>query len=160
VSVASTPAPPTAPPTATAPATAPAPAPITLSQPDQWPSFIASLPISGMALQLARQSECLSVQPHALSLRVPTQALAQGPHAERLLTVLKQTLGEHVQVSIVVGELVTGVSAHNIDEQAQQVRQLKAEQSVSQDPFVQTLIRDFDAHVIPGSVQPVPPTLH
>jgi len=142
------------------PAPTPAPAPIMLSQPDQWPSFIASLPISGMALQLARQSECISVQPQALSLRVPTQALAQGPHAERLLAVLKQVLGEHVHVSIAVGELVTGVSAHNIDEQAQQVRQLNAEQSVAKDPFVQTLIRDFDAHVIPGSVQPVPPTLH
>jgi len=134
--------------------------PISLSKPDQWPSFVASLPLSGMALQLARQSECLLVQPHALSLRVPTQALAKGLHAERLLAVLKQVLGAHVDVSITVGELTTGVSAHNIDEKAQQVRQLQAEQSVAQDLFVQTLIRDFDAQVVPGSIQPVPPTLH
>jgi DNA polymerase-3 subunit gamma/tau len=162
------PAPAPAAPIAAAPiAAAPAPTfatqkiePISFTHPDQWPSFIASLPLSGMALQLARQSECVSVQPNALSLRVPNQSLAQGPHAERLLVVLKQALGAEVDVDIAVGELVTGVSAHNIDEKAQQVRQLQAEESVAQDPFVQTLIRDFDAHVVPGSIQPVPPTLH
>ncbi len=146
--------------TTSAPAQTQKTEPVSFSKPDQWPSFIANLPLSGMALQLARQSECVSVQPHALSLRVPNQSLAQGPHAERLLDVLKQVLGAHVEVSIAVGEWVTGVSAHNIDEQAQKARQLQAEQSVAQDPFVLTLIRDFDANVIPGSIQPVPPTLH
>jgi DNA polymerase-3 subunit gamma/tau len=134
--------------------------PIVFTVPEQWPDFIGSLPLSGLALQLARQSECLSVQPFALALRIPTQALAQGPHAQRLLAVLEQALGAQVKVSITVGELVTGVSAHNIDEKNQEARQLLAEQRVAQDPFVLTLVRDFDAQVIPGSVQPVPPTLH
>ena len=134
--------------------------PITFTVPDEWPNFVGSLPLSGLALQLARQSECLSVQPHALALRIPSQALAQGPHAERLLAVLKQALGAHVEVNITVGEFVTGVSAHKIDEKNKQARQLQAEEMVAQDPFVQTLVRDFDAQVIPGSIQPVPPTLH
>ncbi|MDP4589701.1 MAG: hypothetical protein NWS57_01290, partial [Burkholderiaceae bacterium] len=63
-------------------------------------------------------------------------------------------------VNITVGEFVTGVSAHKIDETNKQARQLQAEEMVAQDPFVQTLVRDFDAQVIPGSIQPVPPTLH
>lgn len=127
------------------------------TQPSQWPDLMASLPLSGMALQLARQSECIAIQANELALRVPNQALAQGPHAERLLSVLKETLGAHVQITITVGELLTGVSAHNIDEQAQQDRQRQAELIVGQDDFVQTLVRDLGAQVVPGSIRPISP---
>lgn len=132
-----------------------------LTQTDQWPQFIQTLELSGMALQLARQSECVSVTPGRVMLRVMNQTLAQGPHAQRVVEALNAHLGQDVQIEITVGELMTGLSAHQLDEQAQQQRQLEAEQAVAQDSFVQTLIREFDGQIVPGSIQAVtPPTRH
>ena len=37
---------------------------------------------------------------------------------------------------------------------AQAARQQAAERSVTSDPFVQALVKDFGAHVVPGSIRP------
>jgi DNA polymerase-3 subunit gamma/tau len=50
----------------------------------------------------------------------------------------------------------SGQSAHAIDVAAQNARQKAAEEIVQQDPFVQVLVKDFGAQVIPGSVHPGP----
>jgi DNA polymerase-3 subunit gamma/tau len=34
-------------------------------------------------------------------------------------------------------------------------RQARAEAIILQDPFVQSLMRDFDAKIVPGSIKPV-----
>ena len=134
-----------------------APATPALSQiivlPEPWASFSSKLPLSGMASELARQSECSSVSGRVLTLRVPTKALTEGAHADRLRTVLSEYFGFAVQLQFDI-EATLGQSAHAIDVAAQVVRQELAEQSVQNDPFVQALVKDFGAQVVPGTIRP------
>lgn len=127
----------------------------TIVLPESWAAFAAKLPLSGMAEQLARQSECIAVSKHQLSLRVPSKALSEGAHVERLRTVLTEYFGFKVDLSFEIGA-GEGLSAHALDQVAQQARQQAAEVTIEQDPFVQALIQDFGAKVIPGSIRPSP----
>jgi DNA polymerase-3 subunit gamma/tau len=68
---------------------------------------------------------------------------------------LAEQLGAPVMLEFEVGE-GQGESAHAKDLAIQQARQQAAEQAVEQDPFVKSLLRDFDGRVVPGSVQPGP----
>ena len=121
--------------------------------PEPWAAFSAKLPLTGMAMQLARQSECVAVKGRAILLRVSNKALSEGVHAERLRVVLKEFFGQDVQVVFEIG-VVQGTSAHALDQAEQQSRQQDAEASVQIDPFVQALVKDFGAQVVPGSVRP------
>ena len=121
--------------------------------PEPWASFSSKLPLSGMASQLARQSECSAVSGRVLTLRVPTKALTEGAHADRLRTVLSEYFGFAVQLQFEIAA-TQGQSAHAIDVAAQVVRQDLAEQAVQNDPFVQALLKDFGAQVVPGSIRP------
>lgn len=123
-----------------------------------WPAFATGLPLTGMAQQLATQSACLQASEGVLRLRVPTQALAQGAHVDRVKQVLAQHFQQPVKLELVVGELVEGTSAQHIaDAQARQ-RQQRAEQIVQNDPFVNALIHDFGGQIVPGSVRPIDST--
>ncbi len=121
--------------------------------PEPWAAFSAKLPLTGMAQQLARQSECVSAKGRTILLRVSNKALSEGVHAERLRVVLKEFFGADLQVAFEVGA-VHGESAHALDLAEQETRQQNAEASVQMDPFVQALVKDFGAQVVPGSVRP------
>lgn len=128
----------------------------------RWPALAAQLPLTGMAQQCVLQSACLHASADELRLLVPTDALAKGPHLERVKQVLTQSFGAAVKLTISVGEVPAGMSAHWQAEQDQQARQQAAEQTLDRDPFVQSLIASFGAKIVPGSVKPVtaqePPT--
>ena len=130
-----------------------APVSDTIILPEPWAAFSAKLPLSGMAAQLARQSEWVAVSGRAITLRVASKALAVGAHADRLRAVLTEYFGFVVQVHVEIGA-AQGQSAHAVDLAAQAARQQAAEHSVTSDPFVQALVKDFGAHVVPGSIRP------
>ena len=130
-----------------------APVSDTIILPEPWAAFSAKLPLSGMAAQLARQSEWVAVSGRAITLRVASKALAEGAHADRLRAVLTEYFGFVVQVYFEIGA-GQGQSAHAVDLAAQAARQQAAEHSVTIDPFVQALVKDFGAHVVPGSIRP------
>ena len=121
--------------------------------PEPWASFAAKLPLSGMAQQLARQSECVAIAGQQLTLRVPSKALSEGVPVERLQTVLNDYFGFRVELLFEIG-VGEGSSAFALDQVAQQARQDAAEVAIEQDPFVQALIQDFGAKVVPGSIRP------
>lgn len=130
-----------------------APVSDTIILPEPWAAFSAKLPLSGMAAQLARQSEWVAVSGRAITLRVASKALSVGAHADRLRAVLTEYFGFVVQVHFEIGA-GQGQSAHAVDLAAQTARQQAAEHSVTIDPFVQALMKDFGAHVVPGSIRP------
>ncbi len=130
-----------------------APVSDTIVLPEPWAGFSAKLPLSGMAAQLARQSEWVAVSGRAITLRVASKALAEGAHADRLRAVLTEYFGFVVQVHFEIGA-GQGQSAHAVDLAAQAARQQAAEHSVTIDPFVQALMKDFGAQVVPGSIRP------
>lgn len=125
----------------------------TIILPEPWAAFAAKLPLSGMSEQLARQSECIAIFKQQLTLRVPSKALSEGPPVERLRTVLSDYFGFKVELLFEIGA-GEGFSAHALDLVAQQARQDAAEVAIDQDPFVQALIQDFGAKVVPGSIRP------
>ena len=133
--------------------TAPAPRSDTIVLPEDWAEFSAKLPLSGMAAQLARQSECVAISGRTMTLRVATKALSEGAHAERLRAVLTEYFGFVVQVFFEIGQ-GQGQSAHAVDQAEQAARQQAAEQAVKLDPFVLALVKDFGAQVVPGSIRP------
>ena len=133
--------------------TAPAPRSDTIVLPEDWAEFSAKLPLSGMAAQLARQSECVAISGRTMTLSVATKALSEGAHAERLRAVLTEYFGFVVQVFFEIGQ-GQGQSAHAVDQAEQAARQQAAEQAVKLDPVVLALVKDFGAQVVPGSIRP------
>ena len=121
---------------------------------EQWPRFATQLPVAGMASQLALQSVCTSVRGETVTLRVATMALSQGPHVQRLRAALQDAFGVPVQLEVVMGDLGQGESAHQIAQQEAARRNEEAERQLQADPFVQTLIRDLGAQIVPGSIRP------
>jgi DNA polymerase-3 subunit gamma/tau len=49
----------------------------------------------------------------------------------------------------------TTITAHAADVAEEAQRQRQAEQTLHEDPFVQTLMREFGATIVPGSVRPL-----
>ncbi|CAM5436419.1 DNA polymerase III subunit gamma/tau [Eoetvoesiella caeni] len=120
-----------------------------------WPTLAAQLPLTGLAAELARQSEWLDVRDDEISLRVAVKTLAESPGQARLCTLLSEHFGAVVRLNVEYG--ATGdETAHAVAQAERARRQQEAEQAVLVDPFVQTLINDFGAMVVPGSVRAAP----
>lgn len=123
--------------------------------PQAWPALAATLPVTGLAAELARQSEWVSVQGDSITLRVAVRTLAESPGKARLCTVLSEHFGAVVQLNVEYG--ATGDdTAHAVAQAHKVVLQEQAEQAVAADPFVRTLIDEFGAQVVAGSIRAVP----
>jgi len=121
----------------------------------RWPALAAQLPVTGLAAELARQSEWVGGSGTTIRLRVAVRSLAQAQGQARLRTVLSEYFGTPIALQVEVGS--TGAdTAHAAAQAAVAVRQQQAAQTVKADPFVQALIRDFDAQIVPGSIQALP----
>ena len=120
-----------------------------------WPTLAASLPLTGLAAELARQSEWLGAEGEQVNLRVAIRSLAESPGKSRLCTVLSEHFASVVQLNVEYG--ATGdETAHAVEQAQKAVYQQEAEQAVAADPFVLALIADFGAKVVPGSISPAP----
>ena len=119
-----------------------------------WPELAARLPVTGLAAELARQSEWAGVQGDAIVLRVAVKTLAESESRVRLQTVLCEHFGQGIRLDVQGG--VTGdATAHAVAKAETAARQLAAENAVAEDPFVQALLADFGGHVVPGSIRHV-----
>ncbi|NMK47369.1 DNA polymerase III subunit gamma/tau, partial [Achromobacter sp. Bel] len=121
-----------------------------------WPELAARLPVTGLAAELARQSEWAGVQGDAIVLRVAVKTLAESESRVRLQTVLCEHFGQSIRLDVEVG--VTGdATAHAVAQAERAARQQAAEDAVAVDPFVQALLADFGGQVVPGSIRHVDP---
>ncbi|MFJ3460916.1 DNA polymerase III subunit gamma/tau [Achromobacter spanius] len=119
-----------------------------------WPELAARLPVTGLASELARQSEWAGVQGDAIILRVAVKTLAESESRVRLQTVLCEHFGQGIRLDVQVG--VTGdATAFAVAQAESAARQLAAENAVADDPFVQALLADFGGHVVAGSIRHV-----
>ena len=119
-----------------------------------WPELAARLPVTGLASELARQSEWAGVQGDAIILRVAVKTLAESESRVRLQTVLCEHFGQGIRLDVRVG--VTGdATAYAVAQAESAARQLAAENAVADDPFVQALLADFGGLVVPGSIRHV-----
>ncbi|AIO67984.1 DNA polymerase III subunit gamma/tau [Burkholderia oklahomensis] len=122
---------------------------------DEWPTLAASLPLKGVAYQLAFNSELTSVDGGVLKLAVPVPQYADAAQVAKLKAALADALGKPVEVSVEVGPARRTAAAIAAAERAK--RQREAEQEMSADPFVQQLLREFGASIVEGSIRPVGP---
>ncbi|MES2025688.1 MAG: DNA polymerase III subunit gamma/tau [Pseudomonadota bacterium] len=124
-----------------------------------WPALAAILPVRGVAQQLALQSELLKCGPTPESaqitfdLLVAVDVLLANGSAEKLTAVLSEHFGQTIRVQTTIGAVEHTASAAAMADRAE--RQRDAEQSMQEDPFVQKLMREFGATIVPGSVKPV-----
>jgi DNA polymerase-3 subunit gamma/tau len=152
---------PAAPP-APAPAAAPAPAPVLteaiaveapLSFAGDWPALARVLPLSGIARQCVDRSALVSFDHDGFVLRAPIRAMTEAPLVAKIRDALTAHFGRPIRVSILSGD-VEGPTVAGIDSAEQAQRLAQAQAVIQADPFVQALIQDFGAQIVPGSVQP------
>ncbi|MBR8653198.1 DNA polymerase III subunit gamma/tau [Achromobacter sp. Marseille-Q0513] len=119
-----------------------------------WPELAARLPVTGLAAELARQSEWAGVHGDAIVLRVAVKTLAESESRVRLQTVLCEHFGQGIRLDVDVGA-VGDATAHAVAQAERAARQQAAEDAVAVDPFVQALVSDFGGQVVAGSVRHV-----
>ncbi|CAM4405425.1 DNA polymerase III subunit gamma/tau [Bordetella muralis] len=112
----------------------------------EWPALAAKLPVTGLAAELARQSEWSGVQGDAVVLRVAVKTLAESESRVRLQTVLCEHFGQGLRLEIEVGATGDG-TAHAVAQIEKAARQQAAEEAVDADPFVLALKADFGGRV-------------
>ena len=118
----------------------------------QWPALAAKLPVTGLAAEVARQSEWMGVQGDAIQLRVAVRTLADSASRLRLQTVLCEHFGQSVRLEVEVG--ATGdATAHAVAQHERAERQRAAEAAAAADPFVQALVSEFDGQIVTGSIR-------
>ncbi|SEA80461.1 DNA polymerase III subunit gamma/tau [Paraburkholderia sartisoli] len=120
-----------------------------------WPAFAVGLPLKGISYQLAFNSELMSLDGTTLRLNVPVQQYADAAQVAKLKAALAERLGKTVDVQVEVGAARRTAAA--LDAAARAQRQQDAEREIRQDPFVQSLIRDFGASIVPDSIRPIAP---
>ncbi|KQQ33246.1 DNA polymerase III subunit gamma/tau [Duganella sp. Leaf126] len=124
-----------------------------------WPGVAAALPLRGVAQQLAMQAELIecSADGNAVvfKLRVPIETWRTPGNVEKLTAALCERFGRPVRVDTELGPVWYTASA-----EAQAFRaacQKAAEDIVANDPLVNSMLTEFDAWVVPGSIVPPQP---
>ena len=118
-----------------------------------WPALAATLPLKGISYQLAFNSELTALDGSTLKLSVPVPQYAEASQVAKLKAALAERLGNTLDVVVEVGPARRTAAA--LDAAARAERQRDAEREIGSDPFVQQLIRDFGASIVPGSVKPL-----
>lgn len=155
------PAPVSVPISAPAPAPAPAPVPtegisaeIAQQFAGDWPALARVLNLSGIARQCVDRSSLVSFDQDGFVLRAPIRAMTEASLVAKIRDALTAHFGRPMRVSILSGD-VEGPTVAGIDSAEQAQRLAQAQAVIQADPFVQALIQDFGAQIVPGSVQPV-----
>ncbi|MEI6001270.1 DNA polymerase III subunit gamma/tau, partial [Paraburkholderia bengalensis] len=120
-----------------------------------WPALAVTLPLKGIAYQLAFNSELMSVDGKTLRLNVAVQLYTEAAQIAKLKAALAERLGSEIDVQVEVGPVRRTAAVLDSIERAK--RQQEAEREIGADPFVQSLIREFGASIVPGSVRPLAP---
>ncbi|SAK89623.1 DNA polymerase III subunits gamma and tau [Caballeronia pedi] len=119
----------------------------------EWPALAVDLPLKGVAYQLAFNSELTACDANSVTLAVAVQMYTDASHVAKLKTALTEKLGRAIEVSVNVAPVRRTAAALDAADRAR--RQQEAEQEIKQDPFVQSLIRDFGASIVQGSIKPI-----
>lgn len=122
-----------------------------------WPALAAGLALRGVSQQLALQTELVACDfdGHLATfrLRVPIDTLRASGNTDKLTATLQEHFASiKVAVEIDIGAVWYTASAEQRAHREQCQRD--AEQTVADHPFVQELVRHFDAFVVPGSIRP------
>ncbi len=116
--------------------------------------LIASEAITALVRELALQSQLVARDADQWLLRVERESLNSASSRERLQAAL-QAAGHHVTLAVEIGRVSDSPARRNAA--IAEEKQLAAEKLIHEDPFVQAMMRDFGAKIVPGSIKPIEP---
>ena len=123
---------------------------------DFWAEVVGQLQaaeaITALVRELALQSQLLGREGDVWRLRVERESLNMPSTRERLQTAL-HSAGHAVRLQVELGGVSDSPAKRNA--QAAAAKMDAAVQLITQDPLVQSLVRDYDAKIVPGSIQPL-----
>ena len=119
-----------------------------------WLQLVSTVRVTGLTRQLLEQAELISFENNRFELRVAIKHLADRNTVDRLKAALVQHFGGPVELVVQVGTVAGNTKAQH-ERGEREARQARAVASIESDPFVRTLMSEFDAVVVPGSIRPV-----
>ena len=123
---------------------------------DFWHATVQQLikaeAINAMVRELALQSQLVARDTDQWILRVERESLNQAGTRDRLTTAL-QSAGFGVKLVVEIGRVTDCPARRNNAASAE--KQLAAEKIIFDDPYVQAMMRDFGAKIVPGSIKPI-----
>lgn len=119
-----------------------------------WRGLVDELKL-GLARALAQQCELTTYDEHSISLSVPESQkhLLSPNYQEKLSGAITQHYGKKVRLQFSIGG--TGNTPAKQMSQEKAHAQANAESAIEEDSFVQALINDFGAQIIPNSIKPI-----
>ncbi|MEK7437401.1 MAG: DNA polymerase III subunit gamma/tau C-terminal domain-containing protein, partial [Pseudomonadota bacterium] len=120
-----------------------------------WPKLANQLRVSGVARQLAQQSELRGYDSGSIELGLAFSAkhLAERTYQDKLRAALQEHFGRPVALKFVIGE-ISGKTAAIQAQSERQALQGKALEAIQGDAFVRDLMDTFDATIVSDSVKP------
>lgn len=119
-----------------------------------WRGLVDALKL-GLARTLAQNCELESFDENNINLTVPDlqKHLLDRNYQEKLSASINQHFGRKIKLSLKVGGTGNTPAKQIFEEKA--AVQSEAESAIQQDDFVQALMKDFGANIIPSSIKPV-----
>ncbi|PHV12620.1 DNA polymerase III subunit gamma/tau [Chitinimonas sp. BJB300] len=120
-----------------------------------WPKLLKQIRLGGQAGMLAQHAELVAFTGLHFELAVAdTHRVVAGPeYREKLEQSLGQHFGERATIKINVGGATESTPAA-LQQRERAARLAEAEVALNADPLVQALISEFDATILPESIQP------
>jgi DNA polymerase-3 subunit gamma/tau len=114
--------------------------------------LVAADAIGALVRELALQSQLVARDTDQWLLRVERETLNQPGSRERLTAALRNA-GFDVKLAVEIGRITDCPARRNAA--ASEEKQRAAEKIIQDDPFVQAMMRDFGAKIVPGSIKPL-----
>ena len=119
----------------------------------EWVQLVAELPLNGYAAEMARRSEWMGQQRNKITLRIPVKGQNDLNSKIKLETALSEYFQEVVRLDMVFGQ--TGdATLHAVEQAEREALQKSVEKAVQENQFINTLIADLGARIVPGSIEP------
>ncbi len=119
----------------------------------EWVQLVAELPLTGYAGEMARRCEWVAHKQNKITLRIPVKGQNDLNAKTKLETALTEYFHEVVRVDMVFGR--TGDDTlHAVEQAEREALQKRVEKAVQENEFINTLIADLGARVVPGSIEP------
>ncbi len=140
----------------------PAPTPARASAPvkpaqfnGDWRALVVHLKL-GQAGMLAQHSELLSYSDIQFNIKVEEvhRSVATRDYQEKLRSALSEHFGRDIALNVQIGEVQTETPA-DIHYREKQERQDQAVAAINNDPFVQTMVKEFGASIALDSIKPI-----
>ncbi|MEO6564925.1 MAG: DNA polymerase III subunit gamma/tau [Casimicrobiaceae bacterium] len=124
--------------------------------PAAWPAFVAELKLTGMAAQLAAQSELKTIKGNVITLALPVahKHLADRMVADKFKAALERATGGKLLLAFEVGAAVEQSLAATEKRERTEARE-KGEAAFRDEPFVRELLSRFDGQVKADSITPL-----